>query len=75
MSKGRKPRYEEQRTAKKWVQVYVATYSLEEHAIVSESMTYDHALRALDKAREQEGPFGFDHFELRQVPITQEPKC
>jgi hypothetical protein len=37
-------------------------------------MPYDKALRALNQAREQEGPNGFDHFELWQVPVTQEQK-
>lgn len=75
MSKGRKRRYEEERAAKKWVLVYIDTYSFDEPAIVSDPMPYDKALRALNKAREQEGPNGFDHFELRQVPVMQEPKC
>jgi hypothetical protein len=74
MSKGRKRRYEEARAAKKWVLVYIDTYSFDEPAIVSDPMPYDKALRALNKAREQEGPNGFDHFELRQVPVTQEQK-
>jgi hypothetical protein len=38
-------------------------------------MPYDQALRALNKAREREGPNGFDHYELQQVPINKEPKC
>lgn len=74
MSKGRKRRYEEARAAKKWVLVYIDTYSFDEPAIVSDPMPYDKALRALNKAREQEGLNGFDHFELRQVPVTQEQK-
>lgn len=74
MSKGRKRRYEEERAAKEWVLVYIDTYSFDEPAIVSDPMPYDKALRALNKAREQEGPNGFDHFELWQVPVTQEQK-
>lgn len=75
MSKGRKRRYEEERKARKWVLVYVDTYSFDEPAIVSDPMPYQQALRELNKAREQEGPNGFDHFEVRQVSVTQEPKC
>ena len=75
MSKGRKRRYEEERKARKWVLVYIDTYSFDEPAIVSDPMPYQQALRALNKAREQEGPNGFDHFEVRQVAVMQEPKC
>ena len=75
MSKGRKRRYEEERKARKWVLVYVDTFSFDDPAIVSEPMPYDQALRALSKAREQEGPNGFDHYELQQVPASKEPKC
>jgi len=55
--------------------VYIDTYSFDAPAIVSDPMPYDKALRALNKAREQEGPNGFDHFELRQVPVTGDQKC
>ena len=75
MSKGRKRRYEEERKARKWVLVYFDTYSFDEPAIVSDPMPYQQALRALNKAREQEGPNGIDHFEDRQVAVTQEPNC
>lgn len=70
MSKGRKRRYEEERKEQKWVLVYFDTFSFDEPAIVSEPMSYDRALRALEKARTQEGPNGFDHFEIQQVPLT-----
>ncbi|KPQ00140.1 MAG: hypothetical protein HLUCCA12_17635 [Rhodobacteraceae bacterium HLUCCA12] len=43
--------------------------------MVSDPMPYDKALRALDKAREQEGPNGFDHFEIQQLPTRKEDKC
>ncbi|TKZ15767.1 hypothetical protein FAP39_16850 [Shimia litoralis] len=75
MSKGRKRRYEEERKARKWVLVYVDTFSFDEPAIVSDPMPYDQALRALNKAREQEGSNGFDHYELQQVAVNKEPKC
>jgi hypothetical protein len=55
--------------------VYIDTYSFDEPAIVSDPMPYDKALRALHKARQQEGPNGFDHFELRQVPVSGDQKC
>jgi hypothetical protein len=74
MSKGRKRRYEEERAARKWVLVYVDTYSFDDPAIVSEPMPYDQALRALNEAREQEGPDGFDHFKLQEVLSIGEPK-
>jgi hypothetical protein len=75
MSKGRKRRYEEERAAKKWVLVYIDTCGFEAPAIVSDPMPYDQALRALNKAREQEGPNGFDHFELQQVTVKKNQKC
>lgn len=75
MSKGRKRRYEEERAAKKWVLVYIDTYSFDEAAIVSDPMPYEQALRALNKARGREGPNGFDHYELQQVAVNKEPKC
>lgn len=75
MSKGRKQRYEEERKARKWVLVYVDTFSFDEPAIVSDPMPYDQALRALNKAREREGPNGFDHYELQQVAVNKETKC
>ncbi|WP_296644759.1 hypothetical protein [Roseinatronobacter sp.] len=75
MSKGRKRRYEEERAAKKWVLVYIDTYGFEDPAVVSDPMPYDKALRALDQARDQEGPNGFDHFEIQQLPTRKEDKC
>lgn len=75
MSKGRKRRYEEERKARKWVLVYVDTFSFDAPAIVSDPMPYDQALRALNKAREREGPNGFDHYELQQVAVNKEAKC
>jgi hypothetical protein len=75
MSKGRKKRYEENQAARKWVIVYVDTYSFDEPAVVSEPMPYNQALRALSKAREQEGPAGFDHFKIQQVPYTGDSTC
>ena len=74
MSKGRKRRYEEERAAKKWVLVYTDTFSFDEPAILSASMPHDKAFRAVNKAREPEGPNDFDHFELRQVPVSSEQK-
>ena len=52
---------------KKWVLVYIDTYSFDEPAIVSDPMPYEKALRALNKAREQEGPNGFDHGRVSNV--------
>ena len=75
MSKGRKRRYEEERKARKWVLVYVCTINFDDPAIVSDPMPYDQALCALKKAREREGPNGFDHYELQQVTANKEPKC
>lgn len=75
MSKGRKRRYEEERADRKWVLVYVDTYGFDDPTVVSDPMPYDQALRALNKAREQEGPDGFDHFELQQTTIINDTKC
>lgn len=75
MSKGRKRRYEEERKARKWVLVYVDTFSFDEPAIVFDPVPYEQALRALNKTREQEGPNGFDRFELQQILVTQEQNC
>ena len=44
MSKGRKRRYEEERAAKKWVLVYIDTYSFDEPAIVFDPMPSDKCL-------------------------------
>lgn len=75
MSKGRKRRYAEDRAARKWVLVYIDTYSFAEPAIVSDPMPYEKALSALNKAREQEGPAGFDHFEIQEVLTNGGPTC
>jgi hypothetical protein len=75
MSKGRKRRYEDEPAGRKRVLIYVDTYGFDKAAVVSEPMPYDQALRVLNKAREQEGPDGFDPFELQQTPIIKDTKC
>jgi hypothetical protein len=75
MSKGRKRRYEEERAARKWVLMYIDTYSWDEPAIVSDPMPYDKALRALNKAQEQEDSAEFGYYELQQVTDRKDQKC
>ncbi len=79
MSKGRKRRYEEERAARKWVLVYIDTYSWDEPAIVSDPMPYDNALHALnkaqEKAQEEEDSAEFGYYELQQVTDRKDQKC
>jgi hypothetical protein len=69
MGKGRKRKDAARKAAQKWVLVYLDAYAFAEPAIVSDPMSYDDAMIALEKAKKSEGPDGFDSFEVWPAPL------